>query len=117
MEIRKTVVEELSKNEGRYNLQEKGIRKKITVLEGSGQVHAFCNIFKSRCEVYYDDGRLIVFGPQYTDNICRMKCLGGIYYNYLQPIAVVNTASNEVIISINKVVPIYDINLSNHNFR
>src|SRR6201990_1502600 len=124
LEIRATIVEELLKHLGRYNLQDKDVRKRIRSLKCSGQfpipevLDAFCNVFKSRCEVYYDDNRPMVFGSQYTDNICRLKCLGGIHYNFLKPIDAVNTTLHEVIITINEIVPNgEDVNLSYHNIR
>lgn len=124
LEIRVAVVEELLKNLERYKLQEKGIRKRIRVMKCTGQVpvpeviDSFCNIYKTRIEIYYDDERPMIYGSQFTNNICRLKCLGGIHYNYLQPIEIVQTKTNEIIININEVIPLYDdLNIAQNNIR
>ncbi|KAL7648346.1 UNVERIFIED_CONTAM: hypothetical protein RMT77_000252 [Armadillidium vulgare] len=122
LEIRVTVVNELINHVGKYKLQNSNIRKRLKLMTHRGQVpipeviDSFCNLYKSRVEVYYDDDKPIVHASHFVDNVCRLKCLGGIHYNYLEPISVTQSDTNEILIKINEIIPIYgDIEVSHHN--
>ena len=124
-DIRIAVVDELLNHMGKYigqNSNIRNIRKQIRVMKCSGQVplpeviDVFCKLYKVRVEVFYEDDKPMVYGSQYSD-ICYLKCLGGIHYNFLKPIAIV-TNLNEIIPYINNIVPIYDnVKLACNNIR
>ena len=123
LELRVSVVDELLKNIEKYKLKEKNIRKQLNAMKLSGHIpkpeviEAFCKLFKVRVQIYYKDIRPMTYGSPDAPEICSLKCLGGVHYNYLrtQP-PVIRTNMDEIIINIHSINPVYDqVDVTQHN--
>ncbi|KAL7647770.1 UNVERIFIED_CONTAM: hypothetical protein RMT77_001379 [Armadillidium vulgare] len=123
LELRVSVVDELLKNIEKYKLKEKNIREQLNAMKLSGHIQkpevieAFCKLFKVRVQIYYKDIRSKTYGSPEAPEICNLKCLGGVHYNYLrkQP-PVIRNNLDEIIINIHSINPEYDqVDITQHN--